>query len=315
MTRRVFAQIRETHPKKLFIAADGPRADRPEEAKLCAEAHAVVDGVDWPCEVKTLFQERNLGCRQGPISAITWFFEHVEEGIILEDDCLPDPSFFPFCAELLERYRDDKRVFIVSGLNSLGEWKANRHSYFFTLGDNTGWATWRRAWQCFDSELNLWADATARKKMQLLGRSAPFLAKRIAAGCQAVLRENLDAWDYPWVFTRIAQSGLGVTPSVNLIANIGYGEDATHTTDPNSSYANIPVQPMQFPLRHNLDMSIDFEYYKQCQKAEPNGNTRAPFLLQLINNLLKVIINSLAGPSSLARWTIFTRHLWTWRRR
>ena len=267
LTRRVFAAIREARPAQLFVAADGPRADRPGEAELCAEARSVVEGVDWPCQVKTLFREKNLGCKLGPSTAITWFFTQVDEGIILEDDCLPHPSFFPFCAELLERFRDDSRVFIVSGTNDLGNWKATEYSYFYTLGDTPGWATWKRAWQHFDLELTSWTDATAQQKMLDFGRRAPFLARDIARGCQAVLQKNLDAWDYQWIFDRIRHGGLGPVPAVNLVSNIGFGKDATHTKSSHPLYADRPVYAMQFPLRHNPEIHIDYEYYRQCHRA------------------------------------------------
>ena len=226
-----------------------------------------VDQVDWPCEVKTLFREQNLGCKHGPSSAITWFFEQVDEGIILEDDCLPDPSFFPFCAELLERFRNDSRVFMVSGTNDLGSWKATQYSYFFTIGNMWGWATWKRAWQHFDLELKLWTDEIAQHRMRVFGQMAPYVADNIANGCRAVLYENLSSWAYPWAFARIAHNGLGVIPAVNLVSNIGFGADATHTTSHGSPYADTEVYEMQFPLRHNTDMRVDFEYFRQCHKA------------------------------------------------
>ena len=246
---------------------DGPRLTHPGEEQVCAVTRRVVDQVDWPCQVKTLFQEKNLGCKHGPSSAITWFFEQVDEGIILEDDCLPHPSFFPFCAELLERFRADSRILMVSGMNDLGTWKANQYSYFFTLGDTWGWATWKRAWHYFDLELGLWVDASAQDKMRVFGHSAPYLTEDIANGCRAVLQRNLDAWDYQWAFTRIVHGGLGVVPAVNMVSNIGFGADATHTISQDSPYVNIPVYAMQFPLKHNTDMRVDFEYYTQCHKA------------------------------------------------
>jgi hypothetical protein len=263
----VFARIRKARPAQLFVAADGPREGKNGESERCRQAREIIKKVDWECEIQTLFREENLGCKIAPSSAIDWFFQNVEEGIILEDDCLPDPSFFPFCAELLERFRNDRRVFMVSGTNDLGSWKATRYSYFFTYGNTWGWATWKRAWQHFDLELKLWTDETAQHNMRVFGQRASYLAKNIANGCRAVLRENLDAWDYQWVFTRIAHRGLGVVSAVNLVSNIGFGKDATHTILQNSIYADTPVYAMQFPLRHNPNMFIDFKYYKQCHKV------------------------------------------------
>lgn len=266
-TQKVFEAIRQAQPKYLFVAADGPRKEKIGESEKCEQARKIATQIDWPCEVKTLFREHNLGCKYAPSSAIAWFFEQVDEGIILEDDCLPDSSFFPFCAELLERYRDDSRVFMVSGTNDLGNWKATDYSYFFTIGNTWGWATWKRAWQHFDLELKLWTDGISQQNMQVFSQGAPYLAKEIADGCQAVLLENLDAWDYQWAYVRIACRALGVIPAMNLVSNIGFSRDATHTTSNNTPYANTPVYVMQFPLRHNPNMQVDFEYYEQCYKA------------------------------------------------
>ena len=132
LARRVFARIREARPAHLFIAADGPRPDHPDDVPACRETRLLAAQVDWPCEVKTLFRDANLGCRAAVSSAITWFFEHVEAGIILEDDCLPDLSFFPFCAELLERYRDDERITTISAMGYPRAGLCGRHSYFFS---------------------------------------------------------------------------------------------------------------------------------------------------------------------------------------
>ncbi|MBA4056200.1 MAG: nucleotide-diphospho-sugar transferase, partial [Marivirga sp.] len=147
-TRRVFEAIRKARPKRLFVAADGPRQHKPEDADRCAKARKIATDVDWECEVKTFFRDTNVGCGRGPSGGISWFFEHVDEGIILEDDCLPSPLFFRFCAELLERYRDDKRVMEIGGNTFMDE--ANRdkeYSYYFSSHNNIwGWATWKRAW-------------------------------------------------------------------------------------------------------------------------------------------------------------------------
>ncbi len=150
-TRKVFDAIRSARPPKLYITADGPRPDRPAEAKLCSEVRAIASAVDWPCEVKTLFRESNLGCKAGVSSGITWFFSHEDEGIILEDDVLPVPTFFNFCDEMLERYRDDARVSMISGCNLISNHFSPKQSYFFSRYNLIwGWATWRRAWQHYD---------------------------------------------------------------------------------------------------------------------------------------------------------------------
>lgn len=262
--RRVFERIRAARPGQLFIAADGPREGREGERRLCDEARAVREGVDWDCDVKTLFRDTNLGCRRAVSSAITWFLSSVEEGIILEDDCLPDPTFFPFCAELLDRFRSDEKIFMVSGRNDLGRWKDQSASYFFTIGNIWGWATWKRAWETFDPELKRFRDPAARAAMKVFRRKAPGLAEEIDSGCKRVLRGEIDSWGYPWAFTRIALGGLGVVSTVNLVGNIGFDKDATHTTEPNGFFTDVPVYAMQFPLRDASERCVDFEYYAHC---------------------------------------------------
>jgi hypothetical protein len=280
-TQLVFDKIRRARPSMLLVVADGPRAERPEEAEKCKKVRAIIDEVDWPCEVLKNYSDTNLGCKQRVASGLDWVFQTVEEAIILEDDCLPDPSFFPFCADLLERFRNDNRVFIVSGMNDLGTWKADQYSYFFTLGNTWGWATWKRAWQHFDLDLKLWTDEIAQQRMKVFGQHASYLTEDIAAGCRAVLREKLDTWDYQWAFDRIMHSGLGVVPAMNLVSNIGFGKNATHTNTHDSTYADKPVYTMQFPLKHNPDMRVDFEFYEQCHKA------KAIPMLRRVKNRLK----------------------------
>ncbi|MHB8835452.1 MAG: class I SAM-dependent methyltransferase [Candidatus Methylomirabilia bacterium] len=262
--RRVFERIRAARPGQLFIAADGPREGREGERRLCDEARAVLGAVDWDCDVKTLFRDANLGCRQAVSSAISWFLSSAAEGIILEDDCLPDPTFFPFCAEMLSRFRNDDKIMMVSGRNDLGRWKDGSSSYFYTIGNIWGWATWRRAWERCDLELKTFREPAARDAMEAFRREAPALAEEIDSGCGRVVRDEADSWGYPWAFTRIALGGLGVVSSVNLVDNIGFDKDATHTTVRNDALAGVPVYAMRFPLRHASDRRVDFEYYRQC---------------------------------------------------
>nr|MBA3765731.1 glycosyltransferase family 2 protein [Acidobacteriota bacterium] len=156
-TARVLAEIAKARPSKLLVIADGPRADHPDDAEKCLAARAAIDRVNWDCEVLTNYSEVNLGCGARPSSGLDWVFENVAEAIILEDDCLPHPTFFPFCAELLERHRDDERVMMISGDNFQFGRKRTQYSYYFSRYTHTwGWATWRRAWRYFDREIKLW---------------------------------------------------------------------------------------------------------------------------------------------------------------
>ena len=190
VTRRVFEEIRRARPTKLMVVADGPRAERPEEAEKCRDVRAIIDTIDWPCEIMKKYSDINLGCKACVASGLDWVFQAVEEAIIWKMIVSQILSFFPFCSELLELFRDDRRVFIVSGMNDLGTWKTNQYSYFFTLGNTWGWATWRRAWQNYDFELKLWADEIAQQRMRVFGQKAPYLVEEIADGCRAVLRKT-----------------------------------------------------------------------------------------------------------------------------
>ena len=251
-TKQVFEAIRKAKPPQLYIAGDGPRGNINGESEKIQEIRDyVLKNIDWPCDVKTLFRDKNLGCKMAPNSAIDWFFENVEEGIILEDDCLPHPTFFRFCEELLERYRNDERVMSISGNNhQFGRIRTNCSYYFSRYRHTWGWATWRRAWRYSDVNMTLWPEIKDGKwLLDLLGdrkavRYWTSMFDRVYQG------KIMDAWDYQWTFVCWIQNGLAILPNVNLITNIGFGEDSTHTKDENSKFANIKNQPMVFPLSH-----------------------------------------------------------------
>ncbi len=202
LTRRVFEEISKAKPRKLFLIADGPRPDVAGEPEKCAEARAVVDRVDWDCEVFKNYSKVNLGCGHRPATGITWVFEHVEEAIILEDDCLPDPTFFRFCSELLEKYRDNERVMVVSGNNYFPRLKRTSDSYAFLPISGVsfwGWATWRRAWQHHDMKAKIWSDLSHSKwleKLQGCSEAARFWRKTFDRAYAAA--GDADYWDYQW---------------------------------------------------------------------------------------------------------------------
>jgi len=252
-TRTVFESIRKARPARLFIAADGPRPDESGEAYLCEKTRqTVLDLIDWPCEVKTLFREKNLGCKIAVSSAITWFFEQVEEGIILEDDCLPDPTFFSFCEVLLETNREDPSIMMISGFNLHPELKSE-HSYFFSrYGCIWGWATWKRAWQHYDLEMKNWPEYKESGIMTsfLSNRS---LRKRTAL-FDSCLSGNISTWDLQWTFSRWHKEGLSIVPQTNLIRNIGTTGVHMKPYDPGLT---TPVKPVTFPLIHPKNRMID----------------------------------------------------------
>jgi hypothetical protein len=238
-TREVFSAIRAARPKYLYIAADGPRWDHEEDIDLCQQSRSVTNQIDWNCELHTLFRDENLGCKNGVSSAITWFFNNVEEGIILEDDCVPDPSFFRYCSKLLKMYRDDERIMMVSGTNYSGSKFEIHESYYFSKWYSVwGWATWRRAWRLYDIHLDDWPKFSNQHYLYHL------IPHKIAAdyysGMFQIAYENrVDSWAVPWWYSCIFQNGLVIVPPYNLISNIGeYG----HFSD-GKVYAGMTGKP------------------------------------------------------------------------
>jgi hypothetical protein len=201
--------------------------------------------------VYTLFREQNLGCRKAVSSAIDWFFQHEEAGIILEDDCLPHSSFFSYCEDLLHHYRDDTRVMHISGSNILRGWVHDSdYSYYFSHHTAIwGWASWRRAWRHYDVATPLLPEI--QRKNYLWRRFFnPLDARMLLRPLWATHNGQLDTWDYQWSFTMLVQSGLSIMPNVNLISNIGFGGAATHTFNTSHPWANLPTEPVSRPLRH-----------------------------------------------------------------
>jgi len=249
-TQRVFDLIAKVRPSKLLVVADGPRHNRKGEAEKCALTRSIIDGVNWECEVITNYSDKNLGCKRRVSSGIDWVFEQVEEAIILEDDCLPDPSFFPFCQELLERYRQDQRIGMITGDNFQFGQRRNDDSYYFSKYVHIwGWASWRDRWQgSYDVAMTKWPQIRDEKFLEdLVGNKKEAILW--ANIFDRVYRGEIDTWDYQWVFANWVEGRRTVIPNVNLISNIGFDQNATHTTGV-SELANIPSSPMMFPLQH-----------------------------------------------------------------
>ena len=248
-TERVFAEIARARPPKLLVVGDGARNNREGENAKVAATRAIIDRVNWPCEVLTNYSEVNLGCKRRVSSGIDWVFEQVEEAIILEDDCLPHPTFFRFCEELLERYRDDERIGMISGDNyQFGLSRTNNSYYFSRYNHIWGWATWRRSWKKYDVEAKIWPTIRDDGWLKGLIRS-PNEQAFWTRVFELVYQGKIDTWDYQWVLTSMAQGAISVTPNINLITNIGFGPDATHTHSVNA-YSNMSVNEITFPLSH-----------------------------------------------------------------
>ena len=249
VTARVLEEVAKAKPPKLFIIADGPRLDRSGESQLCAETRALFNQVDWDCEVHRNFADTNMGLNRRVADGLAWVFDLVEEAIVFEDDCLPDPSFFPFCDELLERYRHDTRIMQIAGTNFQQGYQRTADSYYFSrYPTSTGWASWRRAWRYFDLELNQWP--AFRDGGWLFDWLPDERATRgRAQDFDRMYATHPHRWEACWRFALWTQGAYSVTPNVNLITNLGYRTDGTHTTGENW-LSRIRSHPIALPLQH-----------------------------------------------------------------
>lgn len=254
--RQVINAIRPVAPTRLFVACDGPNANRPGELEKVSATRAVIENeVDWPCQIERLYSDTNQGCRLGVSRAIGWFFEQVEEGIILEDDCVPHPDFFPYCTELLAHYRHDTRVWCISGDNfQNGQWRGDGSYYFSRYPHCWGWASWRRCWQHYDADLHLWPALKASGLLSSVFEN-PREARYWARIMDRLLQEGKpDSWAYRWTFTCFANGGLTALPNLNLVENVGFGEDASHTISEGSTGSSLSRRAEHpsglLPLRH-----------------------------------------------------------------
>jgi len=252
----VFEEIRRVQPRTLFIIGDGPRAHKDGESLVVDRGRGIVESIDWTCDVHTNFAAKNMGARRRVASGLDWVFSHVNETIILEDDCLPDPSFFPFCAELLERYRDDERISVISGNNHLKGTRVSEDSYTFSgTGHTWGWATWKRVWDGFGGEHGL-KDSWTKEEQRVILSRIPSLAWRMSFGRMLKNAKNLDAWDIPFSVHCQERGYLSVVPEENLVTNIGFGEGSTHTKF-ESLTLQSPKKSIEFPLRHPAKVEVN----------------------------------------------------------
>jgi hypothetical protein len=268
---QVLEAIRQAKPSRLYVAADGPRAHKEGEKALCDETRQLVlDAIDWECEVKTLFRDKNLGCKNAIADAIDWFFANEEEGIILEDDVLPAPSFFPFCEEMLERYRNDERIGSIAGCNMAAEFVQPDESYFFSIYNKIwGWATWRRAWALYDRDIKDWPEWHQQKGLQTLNAGLSF-ESYWHYQFEKMYHQKVDTWDFQWLYTSWKHNLLTVVPSINLVENLGFDERATHTyrgpaptclNNENKTLAFPLIHPQQVAARQDIDRILDVKAF------------------------------------------------------
>lgn len=257
-TFRVFEAIRAYQPEDLFIAADGPRPHVSTDAVRCAEVRTVAEKVDWRCRVHTLFREKNMGCRYGVADGITWFFDQVEEGIILEDDCLPSPDFFRFCEEMLVRYRDNEKVMHIGGTNFQDGIKRGDGSYYFSMIPHIwGWASWRRAWKKYDVNMTDFPEYIKNWKPSDFMPGHPYIQWRFQLLFRKTYEKSpyFNTWDYQWHYAVVKNKGLTVIPNYNLVSNIG--ESGTHTVA--STLCHLPCQRLPERILPPADINMNSE--------------------------------------------------------
>lgn len=243
LTRQVLNRIAEVKPRRLYVIADGPKND--EDAEGCRKVTALFEDLRWKVELTTLIATENMGCAHRMSSGLDWLFSQCSEAIVLEDDVLPDPSFFYFCQELLQRYADDQRIFQISGSTLAGTLPIPT-SYGFSKYalPPWGWASWARAWKHYDFRVSDWEENQA-EIAAYLGEEAPFWIALLEQ-----YRHMLNSWDIQWNACLWKHQALTIVPTVNLTCNLGYGEGATFTTVPESPFSRLSTIPVRFPLKH-----------------------------------------------------------------
>jgi GR25 family glycosyltransferase involved in LPS biosynthesis len=267
-TKLVFEEIRKAKPPRLYLAADGPRSQKNrEEMKTNEVRKFVISNIDWDCEVKTLFRDENLGCKLAVSSAIDWFFENEEMGIILEDDCLPSQSFFWFCEELLLKYKYDMRIWHIGGVSTLEEnnLKSDTSYYFSKLNFIWGWATWSSRWEKYDINVSKLDNFQRNNYIENITNDK-LLQNFWLNNFLSVSNQIIDTWDYQWYFTIWTQGGISINPVINLIKNIGFGVDATHTTDVDNKLSKMKFQEINLNLIHPDIIMPNIVYDKSSAK-------------------------------------------------
>lgn len=259
---KVLEVVKKIKPKYLYIAADAWR-DENEKIKCLETREAVLKAIDWECNIYKLFQDKNLGCCYGPVNAINWFFENVEQGIILEDDILAEISFFYFCEKLLNYYKDNERIMHIAGDSPLDRKVSDASYYFATVQHCWGWASWRRAWKYYDATMETISFKDTKKTLRK--RYKDFNIRDYWQNWFYRIKKCHDSiWDYQWTYLIISKDGICINPSLNLTSNIGFGEDSTHTSNPNDENANRKTYPIDFeniihPQKIECDSLADFE--------------------------------------------------------
>lgn len=285
-TKLVFEAIRHAKPPRLYIAADGARENREgEDAKVKAVREYVMSNIDWECDVKTLFREENFGCKHAVSGAITWFFENEEMGIILEDDCLPSQSFFWFCEELLDKYKDDMRVWQIGGTTFKNIKSIDGEDYYFSKYTHIwGWASWASRWKYYDVKMQTLSKFKRNNYIKNIFENKEEQAFWIEIFTK-IAQSKIDTWDYQWVYTMNINHGLCALPTLNLISNIGFGLDATHTNQKIDGVSELDQYEISFPLKVREFIFVNAEIDNYIS----NRNfLKKSFFEKIKNQILKV---------------------------
>lgn len=249
LTREIFKSIRLAKPSRLYVSADGPRKDNHNDEIQCGMTRKIATNIDWDCNLKVLFHDDNLGCKNAVNDAINWFFSHEESGIILEDDCLPHSDFYEYCDITLDRYKNDNDVAMITGSNyQNGQWHGDASYYFSNYPLIWGWATWRRSWQCNDIDMKCWGKYKKSKEWKEKWKNR--YEKKYWENRLNLAHDNgIDTWDYAWIASIWSKGTSIIAPNKNLIKNIGFGVEATHTKDSNNKKSNHPTGSI-CPISH-----------------------------------------------------------------
>lgn len=276
-TEKVFEAIRQAKPSKLLVVANAPRLNKPGEAEQCAAARSIIERVDWDCEVLKNYADQHLSCKDRIASGLNWIFDNAERAVIFEDDCVPHPTFFQFCDQVLERYQDDERVMAISGTcPNIGTLRTDYSYYFSCYNLYWGWASWRRAWKHYDADMKLWPKIRDEDWLfDILGdrRAVEDWSWRLQRTYEGV---EISTWDDQCTLACWIHNGLCIVPKVNLVSNIGFGIDSAHTKDKFDWRANVPTEPIQFPLKHpefvvrdaRADTIMQREYFERIAQQK-----------------------------------------------
>lgn len=253
LTRRLIQSLEKVKPKNIFVVADGPRNNSDTDKKRCAAVRQLFDHLNWPCQISKMFREENLGCARSVSQGITWFFKTNEKGIILEDDCIADPSFFTFCETLLEKYQNQKEIFHISGNNfQYGKQRGKADYYFSIFNHLWGWASWKRAWNNFEFDIDIQDVEDMREFV-----NSDLIINYFSKQFQNVNHGKIDSWGFRWTFACWKNKGVSILPNMNLVSNIGFVEEATHTHQIESPQSNIPVHTIKHELIHPSTIKVD----------------------------------------------------------